>query len=260
MKKTHRDVEFDVHRLDDGHWEWIAYPKLGEGNRFGGAVEGDEEKATAAARAAIDGWLDSTREPRESPGAFQASAFDPTAFQVNTPAGAIAGPAPGEIKLEGRITGAFEGAGSLAANADVASAQRRVTTTITANLAANLPDNRAIAHGLLQVTQAKIAELREARLNDPETASLIKLLEWLAKGLTQLVENLDRAIAQPSEPMFLGTAGEIARNLKLGLLEAVEKHRIKVWEVGAAVGVACFLSSLSGERLSDILRILFGKK
>jgi hypothetical protein len=54
MKKTHRSVEFDVHRLDDGRWEWIAYPKLGEGVRFAGALEDDEEKATAAAIAAID--------------------------------------------------------------------------------------------------------------------------------------------------------------------------------------------------------------
>jgi hypothetical protein len=47
MKKTHRNVEFDVHRLDDGHWEWIAYPKLGEGQRFSGPVKADEEKATS---------------------------------------------------------------------------------------------------------------------------------------------------------------------------------------------------------------------
>jgi hypothetical protein len=58
MKKTHRNVEFDVHRLDNGRWEWIAYPKRGEGGRFAG-LEDDEDKATVAARTSIDGWIDS---------------------------------------------------------------------------------------------------------------------------------------------------------------------------------------------------------
>ena len=84
---------------------------------------------------------------------------------------------------------------------------------------------------------------------------MIKFLEWLAQGLTQLVDNLDRAIAQPTEPMFLGTAADIARQLKLGLFEAIEQRRVRVWEVGAIVGVACFLSSLSGEKLASILKI-----
>ena len=178
---------------------------------------------------------------------------------VDTPPGAGAGTAPREIKttpVEAHSGAALEASGSLAANADVLRADRRAITTITQNLAANTSENQVIAQGLLQVTQAKIAELRDARLNDRETADLIQFLEWLARGLTELVENLDRAIADPSEPIFLGTAGEIARNLKLGLLDAVEKHRVKIWEVGALVGVGLFLSSLSGEKLSDILKIL----
>ncbi len=57
MRKTHRDIEFDVHRLDDKRWEWVVYPKMGEGVRFAGTVEGDEEKAIATAKAEIDIWL-----------------------------------------------------------------------------------------------------------------------------------------------------------------------------------------------------------
>jgi hypothetical protein len=61
MKKSHKDVEFDVYPLDDGGWEWIVYPIRGEGARFAN-VEDNEEKATAAARAAIDRWLTSKRK------------------------------------------------------------------------------------------------------------------------------------------------------------------------------------------------------
>src|SRR5262249_58284737 len=114
-----------------------------------------------------------------------------------------------EINAEGHSVSINTGTGSLAASADVASAKRRVTTTIAANLAANLPDNRTVAKGLLQATQIKITELRDARRNDRETTDLIEFLEWLAQGLTELGENIDRAIANPSEPMFLGAAGGV---------------------------------------------------
>lgn len=39
MRKKHRHIEFDVHPLDDNGWEWVVYPKIGEGVRFPGAVE-----------------------------------------------------------------------------------------------------------------------------------------------------------------------------------------------------------------------------
>jgi hypothetical protein len=91
MKKTHRNVEFDVHRLEDGRWEWIAYPKLGEGDHFTGVLEDDEEKATAAARAAIDARLVSVSEQGESARPFQpnpsqwgTSAWDDAAARIAT--------------------------------------------------------------------------------------------------------------------------------------------------------------------------------
>jgi hypothetical protein len=56
MKHDHRSIAYDVHRLDDGRWEWVVYPKIGEGVRFAG-LEDDEGKAIAAAKAGIDGWL-----------------------------------------------------------------------------------------------------------------------------------------------------------------------------------------------------------
>jgi hypothetical protein len=209
--------------------------------------------------------------PSESTAAFDASAFDEAAFQnatqplplpqtisnavVDVAAPPSAGAAPSEINLGAPASEATLAlAADLTGNADVVAVRRSV---IKQNLAANTADNRTAAQALLQATQAKIAELRDARLNDPETADLIKFLEWLAQGLTQLVDNLDCAIAQPAEPMFLGTAADIAHQLKLGLFEAIEKRRVRVWEVGAIVGVACFLSSLSGEKLASILKFLF---
>jgi hypothetical protein len=189
---------------------------------------------------------------------------------VNTPPGAVAGTAPREIRLEletGKygleghsVNAELAGAGGMSVNADVVSPQTRIRTTIATNLAANLADNRVVAQGLLQRTQVKITELRDARLNDRETADLIEFLEWLAQGLAELGENIDRAIANPSEPMFLGAAGEIVQNLKRGLFEAVEKNRARVWEIGACIGTACFLSWLGGENLAHFLRALLHGK
>jgi len=58
MKADHRGVAYDVHILD-GRWEWIAYPKIGQGVRFAG-LEDSEEKATAKAKAEIDDWLENS--------------------------------------------------------------------------------------------------------------------------------------------------------------------------------------------------------
>jgi hypothetical protein len=71
MRKKHRNIEFDVHRLDDKRWEWVAYPKMGEGVRFSGTVEGDEEKATAAAKVEIDARLGLVAESRKNAPPFQ---------------------------------------------------------------------------------------------------------------------------------------------------------------------------------------------
>ena len=134
-------------------------------------------------------------------------------------------------------------------------------TTIRRNLAANTIENRAAAQAPLQATQAQIASLRDKRSNNPGTGELINFLEWLANGLTALVENLDRAIAEPgSERIFLGTAGEIAHKLQLGLLEAVEKNRVRVFEVAALVGTGCFLAWLGDENLARFLSILFKQR
>ena len=56
-RKGYRGIEFNIHRLDDWRWEWMVYTKSGEGARVSGCIDGAAGNATAAAKAAIDGWL-----------------------------------------------------------------------------------------------------------------------------------------------------------------------------------------------------------
>jgi hypothetical protein len=56
MRKEHRNISFNVHRLDEKRWEWVVYLNTGEDVGFAG-TEGDEEKATATARAEIDAYF-----------------------------------------------------------------------------------------------------------------------------------------------------------------------------------------------------------
>jgi hypothetical protein len=60
MRNKHRNIEFDVHRVDGKRWQWAVYPMMRQGICFLGTVEGDEEEATATARDEIDAWLGSS--------------------------------------------------------------------------------------------------------------------------------------------------------------------------------------------------------
>lgn len=53
MKSEHRNVTFDAHQLTEEKWEWIVYPKVGQGERIYG-VSPTEAEAKKAARKAID--------------------------------------------------------------------------------------------------------------------------------------------------------------------------------------------------------------
>jgi len=57
MRAKHRNIEFDVHRVDAKRWQWAIYPMIRQGVFFVGTIEGDEETASATARAEIDAWL-----------------------------------------------------------------------------------------------------------------------------------------------------------------------------------------------------------
>ncbi|KJC39640.1 hypothetical protein UB31_29990 [Bradyrhizobium sp. LTSP849] len=58
MKFAHRDVEYDVHAFTSEKWEWIAYPKIGVGSKFGGLSGPTEADAKKSARLGIDELLD----------------------------------------------------------------------------------------------------------------------------------------------------------------------------------------------------------
>lgn len=57
MKYDHRDISFDVHQLTEEKWEWIVYPKIGQGTRISG-VSPTEAEAKKMARQEIDEKLD----------------------------------------------------------------------------------------------------------------------------------------------------------------------------------------------------------
>jgi hypothetical protein len=63
MRKEHRNISFNVHRLNEKRWEWVVYLNTVEDVGFAG-TEGDEEKATATARAEIDAYLGKLEGPR----------------------------------------------------------------------------------------------------------------------------------------------------------------------------------------------------
>jgi hypothetical protein len=81
MRKEHRNISFNVHRLDEKRWEWVVYLNTGEDVGFAG-TEGDEEKATATAtataRAEIDAYLGKLESPRaDEPAIMPARRFPP---------------------------------------------------------------------------------------------------------------------------------------------------------------------------------------
>jgi hypothetical protein len=77
MRKEHRNISFYVHRLDQKRWEWVVYLNTGEDVGFAG-TEGDEEKATATAKAEIDAYLGKLESPRaDEPAIMPARRFPP---------------------------------------------------------------------------------------------------------------------------------------------------------------------------------------
>jgi hypothetical protein len=75
--REHRNISFNVHRLDEKRWEWVVYLNTGEDVGFAG-TEGDEEKATATARGEIDAYLGKLEGPRAGePAIMPARRFPP---------------------------------------------------------------------------------------------------------------------------------------------------------------------------------------
>src|SRR5215472_15783384 len=82
----------------------------------------------------------------------------------------------------------------------------------------------------------------------------------MAKGLADLADALDKAISQGSEgrpePIFLGTAGKIAEQLHVGLIEWIEENRTMVVDVPIRIGLfglgAMFLHAVGADSVTAI--------
>jgi hypothetical protein len=170
---------------------------------------------------------------------------------------------PKTIQIEARGRSAVAGRAVLTSAAGPVAtpeASRLVlSTTILRNLGANTTQNNlATAEIMLQATRQQI-DLRKGS-NDPDVRDLIDFLEWLANGLSDLVDTLRCAVARSDadEPTFLGEAAKIAEDLYVGLPEAVKKHRVRIWEV-AGIGAMYYVAGLAGAdpmRLLELLRDL----
>ena len=131
--------------------------------------------------------------------------------------------APDEIKLEGRVTGAFGGAGSLAtSDADVAPAQGRV---IAQDRRISFRDNaeraEMLARALSTTIREEIERLKDQRRNEPEWRDQIDFLKAAAATLDQIAEAISQARAaitpQDREREFIKAetlAGSLAKTLR----------------------------------------------
>jgi hypothetical protein len=104
------------------------------------------------------------------------------------------------------------------------SASRAVSSTVEQRLLEQPKHIRDAAHSLSREFIDQAAELKKSRPNDED---LVAFLEKMAEGLERLANALDQCVKSP-EPIFLGKAAEIARQLSLGSMEWLEANRTNV--------------------------------
>ncbi len=64
--EKHRDIAFDVHQLTVAKWEWGVYPKIGQGTRFGGAVQRQQRRPGRLRSLGSTNSLKEKRPPTEA--------------------------------------------------------------------------------------------------------------------------------------------------------------------------------------------------
>jgi hypothetical protein len=118
------------------------------------------------------------------------------------------------------------------------------------------------ARGLCSAIADQIDHLNASKPNDPgrltQQNELIAFLKTIADGLESLADTLDRSIAAGTraspEPILLGKAGDIARNLSDAVLDGLERNRDYIVDCAIKFSVfGCgfmFLGS-SGKRVGD---------
>lgn len=104
---------------------------------------------------------------------------------------------------------------------------------IEGRLAEQPIDIRDAARALSRAFSEQVEELKRSKPNAPERVvehdGLVAFFERMAAGLAELADALDKVVSGAREgklePAFLGTAGKIAEQLHLGLMEWLEIYR-----------------------------------
>lgn len=124
-------------------------------------------------------------------------------------------------------------------------AGKAATFAANAALSERPAEIRDAARALSQEFTAQVEELKRSRPNDPDRLAkhddLVAFLDKMAAGLSTLADALDRAVKEASEgkpePVFLGKAAEVARQLQLGAIEWLEQNRTTLIEVPIRMGL-----------------------
>jgi hypothetical protein len=104
---------------------------------------------------------------------------------------------------------------------------------------------REAARALSKAIADQIGQLNASKPNDAESLAkqndFVAFLEMIATGLNHLADALDQAIATGTngslEPIFLGRAGEIAKQLSTTVKEGLERHRTYIADCAIRFGV-----------------------
>ena len=140
----------------------------------------------------------------------------------------------------------------------------RTANEIRRRLSQHPADIRDTARTLAREVNEQIQELKRSTPNEADRLAahndFMAFLEKMAVGLNKLADAVDQAIADGSdgklEPVFLGTAGKIARQLHVGLMECLEANRTLVSEIPIRVGLfglgVAFLHSIGADSLGAI--------
>jgi hypothetical protein len=161
---------------------------------------------------------------------------------------------------------------NIVANADILVAPDILEATASVGpdprFPGQLADIRDAARALAQGVEAQIDELKQAPPNVPDRLArhndFIAFLEKMAEGLGRLADALDQAIEHGRdgklEPTSLGLAGQIARQLHIGMMEWLEQNRTQVFDIPIRMGffglVVAFLSSIGADSNAAIAGLI----
>ena len=200
--------------------------------------------APSAIAAAPTGWMNSgddaagaamrmtAERQRRSIAAIQSGITDPFAPSVPVPPEPSASTTPSTVELAARAT--IQGKASLGLSVNRAS-QGATPTDIAATVERRLSERpEEISEGARALSKAiadQIAELNASKPNEPDRLAqqndFVVFLQTIAGGLDALAESIDRAIAAGSvekpEPILLGKAGEIARQLSAAVVKGLNE-------------------------------------